>query len=223
VIPHHNYASLPSGISRADARRGFNIPADARVMLVFGAIRNREERDLVLRTFKGLRGRNILIASRWKEIPAKVSWIRMQGWIRDLRRLYYRLHPAYMFNYAFVAEEDAQNYLAAADVLFIPRQRVLNSGNIALGMTFGAVVVGPDTWNVGELLRSAGNPVFDPDRPETAAAAVMEGFRLADEGLIGPSNRRLALSEWNTEDCAASYHRFFNELVDSEAATRALT
>ena len=219
VIPHQNYASLASNVSRSEARQHFGIPEDARVMLVFGAIRGREERDLILNTFRGLQKPAILLASRWREIPANVSWIRLQGWIRDLKRLYYRIHPAYRFNYDFVPEDDAQTYLAASDVLFIPRRRVLNSGNIALGMTFGLVVVGPDSLNVGHLLRTTGNPVFDPDAPETAADAMERGFALASEGRVGPANRDLALSQWDTRECAASYFQFFAELTDSEAVT----
>ena len=142
IVPHHNYTSLPNTISREEARRQLGIPADSRVMLVFGAIRNLEERDLILQTFQGLHAkRKVLLVSRWKETLAKVSWIRLKYWLRDLNRLYYRLHPSYRFNYGFVEEEDTQLYLNAADVLFIPRLKVLNSGNITLGMTFGKVVV----------------------------------------------------------------------------------
>ena len=90
---------------------------------------------------------------------------------------------------------------------------VLNSGNITLGMTFGKVVVGPDAWDVGELLRETGNPVFDPDRPKTAAAAVEEGFRLAAEGKRGPANRELALSEWGAGQCAALYLELYRRVL----------
>jgi hypothetical protein len=213
IVPHHNYESLPNDISRSEARLRLGIPANASVMLVFGAIRSEAERQLVLRTFEGISApRKLLLVSRWRENLANVSWIRFKYWIRDLKRLYYRLHPKYNFNYAFVEEADTQLYLNAADVLFIPRLWVLNSGNITLGLTFGRVVVGPDAWDVGELLRSTGNPVFDPDKPETAAAAMDEGFRLAEEGSVGPANQRLAHDKWTPAQCAASYVEFFNQL-----------
>ncbi|MCC7278859.1 MAG: hypothetical protein IT487_11170 [Chromatiaceae bacterium] len=206
IIPHQNYASLPNTVSRAEARRALRIAPNARVMLVFGAIRNDAERQLILETFRGIRVKHKhLLVSRWREQLADVSWIRLKYWIRDLTRLWYRLHPRFTFNYGFVAESDAQRYLNAADVLFIPRLRVLNSGNITLGMTFGRVVVGPDSWDVGELLRETGNPVFDPDHPETAAAAMEEGFRLAAGGEISAANRERALSQWTVEQCARLY------------------
>jgi len=214
IVPHHNYTSLPNTISREEARQQMGIPADSRVMLVFGAIRNFEERDLILNTFQNVRQRNkVLLVSRWKEQLAKVKWIRLKYWLRDLNRLYYRLHPQYQFNYGFVEEADTQLYLNAADVLFIPRLKVLNSGNITLGMTFGKVVVGPDSWDVGELLKETGNPVFDPERPQTAIAAIEQGLRLAEEGRIGPANQKLALEQWSAEQCGERYVQFFKRLV----------
>ncbi|MDQ3081529.1 MAG: hypothetical protein M3R07_04870 [Gemmatimonadota bacterium] len=219
IIPHHNYCSLPNHVGRAAARKALGIPVDASVMLVFGAIRHDAERQLLLDTFRQLDApRKVLLVSRWRERLANVSWIRLKYWIRDLNRLYYRLHPRYRFNYGFVEEADTQLYLNAADVLFIPRLWVLNSGNITLGMTFGRVVVGPDAWDVGELLRETGNPVFDPDRPETAAASLGRGFRLAAEGVVGASNRALALSEWSAHRCAEEYLRFFADLARRKVA-----
>ncbi|MFO1000102.1 MAG: hypothetical protein U0936_07185 [Planctomycetaceae bacterium] len=214
IVPHHNYTSLPNVVSRQDARERLGISKRSQVMLVFGAIRNLEERDLILQTLQGLRAKHkVLLVSRWKETLAKVSWIRLKYWLRDLNRLYYRLHPRYRFNYGFVEEEDTQLYLNAADVLFIPRLKVLNSGNITLGMTFGKVVVGPDSWDVGELLRETGNPVFDPDQPETAVDAVERGLQLAAEGRIGPANQKLALEQWSAEQCGAKYVEFFKTLA----------
>jgi glycosyltransferase involved in cell wall biosynthesis len=130
-----------------------------------------------------------------------------------LNRFYYKLHPLYRFNYSFVAEEDTQLYLNAADVLQIPRLHVLNSGNITLGMTFGKVVVGPDSLDVGHLLKSTGNVVFDPDRPETAGAAIEHAMELAAAGEVGRSNRALALGEWSAEQCADQYLEFFHSLT----------
>lgn len=216
IIPNQNYTTLPNEVSQKDARRRLGISQSASVLLVFGAIRNGDtEKNLIIDTFHNLNvPRKLLLVSSWRETLRKISWIRLKYWVRDLTRLYYRLHPDYHFNYGFVEEEDAQLYLNAADVLFIPRLWVLNSGNVTLGMTFGKVVVGPSAWDVGELLRESGNPVFDPDRPETAAAAVEEGFRLAAEGKRGPANRELALSEWGAGQCAALYAELYRRVLD---------
>ncbi|MBD3296380.1 MAG: hypothetical protein GF392_03345 [Candidatus Omnitrophica bacterium] len=213
IIPHQNYASLPNDIGCKEARYKLGISQEAEVVLVFGGIRNDDERKLILDTFRGIRSKKkVLLVSNWREKLAKVSWIRLKYWLRDLARLYYRLHPHYCFNYGFVEEKEAQTYFNAADILFIPRFYVLNSGNITCGMTFGKVVVGPDSWDVGEILKAMGNPVFDPDRPETAVKAVEEALQLSKSSL-GEKNREIALREWSVERCASKYLGLFKTLV----------
>jgi glycosyltransferase involved in cell wall biosynthesis len=216
IVPHQNYTSLPNEISPAAARRQLGIPESAKVMLIFGAVRNDHERELILNTFRNIRDQNkFLLVSRWREKLAAVRWIRLKYWLRDATRLYYRLHPRYRFNYGFVEEADTQLYLNAADVLFIPRLWVLNSGNVTLGMTFGKVVVGPDAWDVGHLLKQTGNVVFDPDHPESAAGAMEQAFELADAGKVGSSNRELALSQWSSEQCADLYSELYERVISS--------
>ena len=186
-------------VSRKEARRRLSIPQGSQVMLVFGAIRNDAERQLVLDTFESLStSKKVLLVSRWREKLAKISWIRFNYWIRDFTRLYYRLHPRYHFHHGFVEKEDTQLYLKAADVLFIARFHVLNSGNVILGTTFGRVVVGPNSWNVGELLREINDPVLDPDRPGTAIQAVEYVFHLAKDEIRQNST---------PEHCASEYSR----------------
>jgi hypothetical protein len=218
IIPHQNYASLPNDISRSESRRKLGIADTASVILVFGAIRNDDERALILEMFSRLNAPDkLLLVSRWREKLATVSWIRLKYWIRDLQRLYYRMHPRFNFNYGFVEESDTQLYLNAADVLFIPRRHVLNSGNVTLGMTFGRVVVGPDSLDVGALLKETGNPVFDPEAPETAGDAVERGLTLANGGQLGAANRAKALTEWTARHCATLYQQFYNQVAKVQA------
>ena len=213
IIPHHNYASLPNDVPRDEARRRLGIGQHRRVMLVFGAIRNDAERELIESAFSGAKVANkLLLVPRWRETLADVSWIRLKYWLRDARRAYHRLHPRHHFGYDFVEEADTQLYLNAADILFIPRFHVLNSGNVTLGMTFGKVVVGPDSWDVGELLGQTGNVCFDPDRPQSAGRAVERAFELSDQNVIGAANRERALSEWSAETCGEQYAAFFMAL-----------
>jgi len=215
VIPHHNYSSLPNQLGRKAARKALGIPNRANVLLAFGGIRNDEERELILKSFKLLDVPDkLLLVSRWREKLLNVSWIRLKYWLRDLTRLYYKLDPRYCFNYNFVEEEDAQLYLNAADVLIIPRLHVLNSGNVTLGMTFGKVVVGPDSLDVGYLLKSTGNIVFDPNKPDTASVGIKYAMELAKKNQVGPANKKIALTEWSADQCADQYIAFFTKLTE---------
>jgi len=224
IVPHQNYDSLPNTITRDEARKRLGIADDRNVVLVFGSIRSQAEAQLILSAFDGCTApKKHLLVSKWREEKANVSWIRLRNWIRDAKRAYYRLHPNYHFNYDFVDEEDAQVYMNAADVLLIPRFRVLNSGNVTMGMTFGRVVVGPDSWDVGELLRETGNPVFDPDRVESAGGALDEAFEKVADGSVPASNRRRALAEWTPTQCADMYMDLYDRALQSRAAQGART
>jgi hypothetical protein len=79
-------------------------------------------------------------------------------------------------------------------------------------MTYGKVVVGPDSWDVGQLLRETGNPVFSPEDPRTAVEATQKAFDLAKEGKIGPQNRQTALTQWSAKQCADKYIDFMKEV-----------
>lgn len=214
IVPHHNYVTLPNTVPRDEARRQLGITDGKKVVLVFGTIRNDAEIQLIETAFSGMKTKNkMLLVSRWRERLPNISWIRLKYLLRDLKRLYYRIHPQYKFNYSFVAEADTQLYLNAADVLFIPRLRVLNSGNVTLGMTFGKVVVGPNSWDVGQLLTETGNVVFDPDNIHSAAEALDAAMQLAEAKAVGIENRRLALEEWPVQKCANGYLNFFKQLL----------
>lgn len=214
VVQIHNYLSLPNDITRTEARRQLGIPDKARVMLVFGAIRNDAERDLILSSFEAARvPKKVLLVSHWREHLAPVSWIRLKYWLRDLGRLKERLNPRHIFSYGYVEESAAQTYLNSADILFIARIDTLSSANVAMGFTFGRVVVGPSSWNVGEMLRHAGNPTFDSSDAASVARAIEQGFELACEGVLGPANREHALFAWDVDTSAEQYIKFFRELT----------
>ena len=49
----------------------------------------------------------------------------------------------------FVSDQELPLYFGAADVVFIQRVKILNSGNLPLGFYYGKVVVGPNLGDVG--------------------------------------------------------------------------
>ncbi len=119
----------------------------------------------------------------------------------------------------FLPEDEVQDYLNAADILIIPRINSLNSGNVALGLTFGKVIVGPDTGVIGETLRATGNPVFDPQNRKSLAVALLLARDLLTTKL-GENNRAFAMNELDWGKIAQQHIAFYKQLltVDSSAA-----
>ena len=137
VIPHHIYEGLyDMDITRDAGRRALGIPADRLVVLAFGAFRHAEERRLVWGAFRRLHyPAKFLLAPRLWPYTRRGS--RFKGLKRLAGRLLYAAaHSAEGFFDSritspepLIPDEQLPCYLAAADVVFIQRTDILNSGN----------------------------------------------------------------------------------------------
>lgn len=110
-----------------------------------------------------------------------------------------------------VAFEEVQVYLKAADLVFVPRFNTLNSGNVALGFTFGKVVTGPGYGVIGETLNKTGNPVFDPVDLNSVCDAISAGFELAEAGH-GIKNKEYANHHMKWEDIGVDTLKAYQKL-----------
>ena len=172
LVPHHTYPHLLRKVDRRTCCLQLGLDPDRPVVLSFGSFRNDRERALV---------RNAVA-------ECGVDGVQL-------------LAPA-LSKGGFVSDRDLPLYFGAADVVFLQRVRILNSGNLSLGFYYGKVVVGPNLCDVGEWLRATGNPVFEVFRPGSEAVALAEGIALAKQGL-GAKNRVFADREWSLEAVGA--------------------
>lgn len=223
VIPHHIYEGLyDMDITRDAGRRALGIPADRLVVLAFGAFRHAEERRLVWGAFRRLHyPAKFLLAPRlW---PYTRHGSRFKGLKRLAGRLLYAAaHSAEGFFDSritsvepLIPDEQLPCYLAAADVVFIQRTDILNSGNVPLALSFGRVVTGPDRGNIGGLLAETGNPVFDPADPRSVDIALERAARLAATDQ-GARNRAYAQEHFGIARIAAMYGELYERLYDGK-------
>ena len=204
VIPHQNYASLPNDISKEEARYNLNIKSDAKVMLVFGMVKEREK-HIIKTAFKAIPHKNkVLLAPGWKTKRRPIKWIRLREWVFKYELKKALKNNKFRTNLGYIKEEDAQNYCNAADVLLIPRIDELNSGNITLGFTFGLVVLGRNSGDIGEILKQTGNPVFDPADDKSIKIALNSSLNLAQDNH-GLKNKEIALQEWGIDTISKKY------------------
>ena len=223
VIPHHIYEGVYGpGITRGEARQRLGIPADSFVVLAFGAFRHAFERKLTWRAFRRLHvPEKFLLAPRlW---PYTLNGSYHRGLKRlATRMLYYGAHAAErLFRCRITSAEglipDAElpAYFTAADVVFIQRTDILNSGNVPQAFAFGRVVAGPAAGNIGGMLEATGNPVFDASDPASVDRALAEAARLAAAGH-GDENRKYALEHLRLPQIAAAYGQLYTRLHDAE-------
>lgn len=199
VIPHGDYSIFPSNMEREDCRKKLKIDKEKKVLLTFGTIRSEKELNMGIDSFNKVQIDNsIYIMAGVLPYPYK-SQLKHFTVRKKLYRNY--MNDKIRSVEKVISPEDVQIYLKAADVLFIPRFNTLNSGNVALGFTFGKVVVGPDYGVIGEMLKQTGNPVFDPNNLQSVSDAIQLGFDSTKTGL-GKKNFEYAQKEMSWQNVA---------------------
>lgn len=222
-IPHGNYVVFGKQVGKSYARQRLKIPDQERkkIAIIVGSIRKVDELRRIRLTagiVSQLNGKVIFAGSVSLEkppfIPGRTATKRL---FSELKQVMYELRlkntRGLIFHSGHILHSMMAEYLSAADIIVIPRGRVLNSGNLALGFTYGLVVVGPDSGNVGEILKKHGNPTFNPDMDKVSMkSAINNAFALADQG-IGKSNKEIALSEWSWEKIGKQHLAFYRKLT----------
>jgi beta-1,4-mannosyltransferase len=212
IIPHGDYTYFENIVSRAEARKYLNLPENLFVCLSFGQLRDWEEFQFINKGFRIFShpSKTLLIAGRisYPDNRLKSLFIRYKESMlkrfkkTNNRLLYDRLIPDYQVQYL----------LNAADLFIVPRLKALNSGNVALGFTFGKVVVGTSFGVIGEVLQETGNPTFTPGDINSLADALNRGVELVQnqKGLV---NREYATEHWNWERIADMHVEVYKPLI----------
>ena len=189
VVPHHTYPHLVRNYDRAMACEMFGLDPSKPVVLVFGTYRSEKEKQLVRSAFDGCDTEGAQLLAPTLE----------RG--------------------KFISDKELPLYFAAADVVFIQRLRILNSGNLPLAFYYGKVVVGPYLGDVGEWLRITGNPVFYVFRPGSEGKALKKAFTLAKEGL-GTKNQKYADENWNLRKVTEQIVKAYADVLNITAIPR---
>lgn len=89
----------------------------------------------------------------------------------------------------------------------------MNSGNLPLAFHFRKMVIGPNTGNVGEILKKSDNLTFDiKDIPNSLIEKIKESSGL-DPKAIGQSNYDYAIRHWDPDTIALEYQKIYVSLI----------
>lgn len=188
VAEHPLYKSSFTVFSKEEARKMLGISESAFVITAPGKIRNKKERWLLLRAFKKLQIPEKVLISTNMRVDQEINFpgrVRLKKFL-DIKKILEnkfveKYHPPkYLFTYNPLSKRDFALRVAAADLLFIPRINILNSGNIFLGLTFRKIMVGPASGNIKEQLLNLKMPVFNPTCLKSAVSSIEKGKGLHD-------------------------------------------
>ncbi|MDP9341673.1 MAG: hypothetical protein M3Q23_06135 [Actinomycetota bacterium] len=162
LIDHAEGIRVTGGLSRREARRRLEIPADERLYLCAGFLHPGKGFDRAVRAFgeAGSPGRLVIVGSVRDETPGNLAYAR------TLRELCARTPGATLVD-AYVPAEDFDAWIAAADRLILPYRVSWSSGALARARTIGTPAIVAAT---GGLPEQAGpdDVVFRDDGELTA-------------------------------------------------------
>ena len=211
VIPHHSYDSIYNiQIDKKKSRKILKIPPNAKCILSFGTFRDDEERNMILSLSKD-KNQNyyFLMPGFFRDaIIRKNILLGIKNFFRFFKYSFIAWKNNIAMSHRYISEEMVPIYMSAADVLLIQRKKILNSGNVSLGMFFGLPIVGPNKGNVGSILEKTGNYIFDVDNITTLRSAIAKA--VSDKN-IGNFNRLYATTYLKTDDIAKKLYEVYKQ------------
>ena len=203
LIPHPIYDTFGAIISKAEARKKLNMPAEEKVILFFGFIRKYKGLDLLLQAMADERikraGIKLLIAG---EFYGDEKWyaelINTLG-VHD--QLYLQTH--------FISDHDVPVYFGAADVVIQPYRNATQSGVTPLAYHFEKPMI---VTNVGGLPDMVPNEkvglVTAPD-PLSLAESILWFYQFGEDYFIPHLRSEKVKYSWE------NFIRQIHELADS--------
>jgi glycosyltransferase involved in cell wall biosynthesis len=153
--------------SREDVRKQLGLPGDSTTFLFIGACKPYKNLEPLVDAFQRLPdGAHLVIAGSFAKAEYRERVERAIA--RRPDRI--QLHPRYL------ADDELQVFLNAADVMVLPYSEILTSGAAMLAFSFGRPVIAPRKGNLIEVVPEACGMLYDPRVPD----ALLDTMRTFD-------------------------------------------
>lgn len=166
VIPHGNYIGVyPNTLSRRQSRQKLKLPEKAEVIVFFGTIHDyKNVPDLIVAFMSIALGNDNL----YLVIAGKCDDDRVKKMINTYKNSFgdrLLLHDRY------IADEDVQLYMNAADVCTFPFSEITTSGSVLLASSFGVPIVAPYIGSIKDIPKAAGD-LYNPSEHDALRKAL---------------------------------------------------
>jgi glycosyltransferase involved in cell wall biosynthesis len=191
VIPHGNYVDhYANHLSRSQARQRFGIDESKTVFLFLGAVRPYKGVLDLVESFRKLADAESCLIIAGKPLDEAYRK-QVQAAIGQVANVH--------FDVGFVADDDIQVYMKAADVVVLPYRNILSSGAALLAMSFGKACVAPARGCLSDVLDATGAFLYDPEDEEGLLHSLREALNKTDAlDRMGRHNQeRAALWTWD--------------------------
>ncbi len=202
------FTKLENNISKEAARKELKIPEKKFVFMVLGSLRNGEEKKLIETIASQLTDKeDLLYVAQWPFYGNRFIIKQFRQVVRKIK------FPNASFIHAgAIPDNKIQVYLNACDVFISPRMDSLNSGLISLGFSFGKTVLGPDTGNMGCILKKSGNPSYNPDQIDSIRS-VLTFAKNHSKANGGQENYKFAREHWSWHKTGQLHFKAYQDLL----------
>jgi beta-1,4-mannosyltransferase len=212
VIPHGDYrGTYPATATKTDSRKKLGLSNSEKVVLFFGGISPYKNVPHLIETFQqlNLRGATLVVAGRpatpndKKEVLAAVQQnTRVQ---LHLKR---------------IPVEDVQTFFAAADLVALPFQEIMNSGSAILALSFDRPALVPNRGSLPELQRQVGAEWIRTFQGELSPDKLRSAIEWAAD-TDRPEHPDLSAFAWPTiaRDTISLYEKLGTAKVSSDVAS----
>lgn len=176
TVAHPSYEGVyPSWLPRAQARVRLGLPPGATVFLMIGAIKAYKGLTELMSAFDELSRREpgkfaLLVAGEPSEDEETQQFVERA-----------MTHPAIFGYFKRVLDDQMQLFLRASDIGVYPYRRSLNSGALALGLTFGLPAVMPMHFGETVAVDPSYVEVYDATEPDGLLRALGASTRLVSD------------------------------------------
>lgn len=212
LIHHGDYAFFETGvgINRVASCRLLNLPVDARLLLMFGAIR----------PYKGILGVIAVlprIRDRYPNVHLVIAGPLLVGTEEEYREaiLQAGVRNAVIFRPGYVPYAQVAAYFAAADIAVFNYRDVTDSGALRIACSLGIPVVATAVGGFREFLtdRVTGRLV-PPNDPDSLADAVCEVLADPFEAAkMAKDASCMAVSQWSWTNSARATKELYSEIL----------
>jgi glycosyltransferase involved in cell wall biosynthesis len=192
LVPHPLYDNFGSPVSKEEARKQLGLPADEKIILFFGFIRNYKGLDILLRSMADERIKNsgvkLLIAGEYYEDEKQYSDLINQLEIRD----------QLILKTDFIPDSAVRYYLCAADAVIQPYRNATQSGVTPLAYHFEKPMVVTNVGGLPSLVpHEKAGLIAEPD-PISLADAILRFYQLGENYFIPHLRTEKEKFSWST-------------------------
>jgi len=186
VIPHGNYiGSHPDVLTKEQARRELDLPADSTVFAFVGNIRPYKGVVPLVDAFRRIEEpslRLVVAGSPMNDV------LRRQ--IEEAAGSDNRIH----LDLRWLSDHDVEVMLKASDLTVFPYQNILTSGAVILGMSYGRACLGPRLGCLPDVISDDGGFLYSINEPGELELALRRAFAeratLSDKGKVNMTRAR---------------------------------